>query len=359
VWANQGERLTPYDKLTLDVESVASALVVYNTDAATVSLSETSANISVQNLSSAAATSTEAVTNVAQFYDSVSGLTQDDGRNSLGGSDFVVDNCVIYSINHHSGSALTTKTGDIETDTAAGGLSIDGLGGSAVLHRQFIQNTRIDTNEPFNIKLGHCARFRLLNCTQELGASSYSRTAASRYNTALVQLLTYDEAGSDFPSGVNYNQEYTDFYLDGYRLNLREDANIGGDVDIEGSLTVGTGALVCDSTERVTLKTRNPTTNVVSDALYIDIDDFQVFSRLISNADNTLPLGRNSNRWSEGYITTVRTGDGTTKWTSGSGSPEGALLAVVGSMYTRTDGGVGTTLYVKETGTSSTGWVAK
>jgi hypothetical protein len=172
-------------------------------------------------------------------------------------------------------------------------------------------------------------------------------------------LISYDEGGSDFDGGVNYNQEYTDFYLDGYKLNLREDANIGGDVDIEGSLTVGTGALVCDSTERVTLKTKNPTTGSVSDALYIDIDDFQVFSRLISSADNTLPLGRNNNRWSEGYITTVRTGDGTTKWTSGSGSPENVLSAVVGSMYTRTDGGAGTTLYIKETGTGNTGWVAK
>lgn len=44
---------------------------------------------------------------------------------------------------------------------------------------------------------------------------------------------------------------------------------------------------------------------------------------------------------------------------SGSGSPEGVLTAVVGSLYTRTDGGTGTTLYVKETGTGNTGWVAK
>ena len=46
-------------------------------------------------------------------------------------------------------------------------------------------------------------------------------------------------------------------------------------------------------------------------------------------------------------------------WTSGSGSPESVVTAPVGSMYTRTDGGAGTTLYVKESGTGSTGWVAK
>lgn len=44
---------------------------------------------------------------------------------------------------------------------------------------------------------------------------------------------------------------------------------------------------------------------------------------------------------------------------SGSGSPEGVKTAPVGSLYTRTDGGAGTTLYVKETGTGNTGWVAK
>lgn len=48
-----------------------------------------------------------------------------------------------------------------------------------------------------------------------------------------------------------------------------------------------------------------------------------------------------------------------TKFQSGTGSPESVVTAPVGSIYTRTDGGAGTTLYVKETGTGNTGWVAK
>ncbi len=44
---------------------------------------------------------------------------------------------------------------------------------------------------------------------------------------------------------------------------------------------------------------------------------------------------------------------------SGSGTPEGAVAAPVGTLFTRTDGGTSTTLYVKETGTGDTGWVAK
>lgn len=44
---------------------------------------------------------------------------------------------------------------------------------------------------------------------------------------------------------------------------------------------------------------------------------------------------------------------------SGAGSPEGVLTATPGSAYLNTSGGTNTTLYVKESGTGNTGWVAK
>lgn len=43
----------------------------------------------------------------------------------------------------------------------------------------------------------------------------------------------------------------------------------------------------------------------------------------------------------------------------GSGTPEGAITAGIGSFYMRTDGGAGSSIYVKESGTGNTGWVAK
>jgi hypothetical protein len=44
----------------------------------------------------------------------------------------------------------------------------------------------------------------------------------------------------------------------------------------------------------------------------------------------------------------------------GSGSPEGVVTAPIGARYSRTDGGTGTSFYVKESGGStSSGWVAK
>jgi len=43
----------------------------------------------------------------------------------------------------------------------------------------------------------------------------------------------------------------------------------------------------------------------------------------------------------------------------GSGTPEGAVTATVGSIYLRNNGGVGSSFYVKETGSGNTGWAAK
>jgi hypothetical protein len=46
-------------------------------------------------------------------------------------------------------------------------------------------------------------------------------------------------------------------------------------------------------------------------------------------------------------------------WTSGSGSPEGVVTAPVGSLYSRSDGGLLTSLYVKQSGSGNTGWDGK
>lgn len=43
---------------------------------------------------------------------------------------------------------------------------------------------------------------------------------------------------------------------------------------------------------------------------------------------------------------------------TGSGTPEGAVTAAVGSTYRRTDGGASTSFYTKESGSGNTGWVA-
>jgi hypothetical protein len=61
----------------------------------------------------------------------------------------------------------------------------------------------------------------------------------------------------------------------------------------------------------------------------------------------------------------IRIGYGTTAGADvigiyyGTSTPEGVVTANVGSLFLRTDGGASTTLYVKTSGTSNTGWTAK
>jgi hypothetical protein len=44
---------------------------------------------------------------------------------------------------------------------------------------------------------------------------------------------------------------------------------------------------------------------------------------------------------------------------SGAGSPNGVVTANIGSLYLNNTGGANTSLWIKESGTSNTGWVAK
>lgn len=94
------------------------------------------------------------------------------------------------------------------------------------------------------------------------------------------------------------------------------------------------------------------TFNTVNEYLFSSV-------RLAPSIDNAKVLGNSTARFSDGYLTRLRPGAGAVIWTSGVGTPEGVVTAVVGSMYTRTDGGANTTLYIKESGTGNTGWVAK
>lgn len=89
--------------------------------------------------------------------------------------------------------------------------------------------------------------------------------------------------------------------------------------------------------------------------------DIHAFSGIVRpTTDNTLLLGGAANRWAQVHANQVHLGPASDRIIrSGTGSPEGAITAPPGSIHLRTDGGAGTTFYVKETGVGNTGWVAK
>lgn len=86
----------------------------------------------------------------------------------------------------------------------------------------------------------------------------------------------------------------------------------------------------------------------VSDQAYTATITGEAWDRLRILADGTIQRGLGAANPSAGAIDKV-----------GNGTPEGVVTAPVGSTYHRMDGGAGTCLYVKESGTGNTGWVAK
>lgn len=86
----------------------------------------------------------------------------------------------------------------------------------------------------------------------------------------------------------------------------------------------------------------------------VRLDDLGIFP----NVDNTKSLGKASNLFNKIFADRYHLNGGNFI-VSGEGAPNGVITAPVGSMYTNRVGGAGTTLYVKESGTGNTGWVAK
>lgn len=79
------------------------------------------------------------------------------------------------------------------------------------------------------------------------------------------------------------------------------------------------------------------------------------------DTSNGLTLGSTTNFMNFNSNGTVFLFNGVTAllWGFGIGSPEGVAVGKVGSLFLRTDGGAGTTLYVKQSGTGNVGWVGK
>lgn len=82
-------------------------------------------------------------------------------------------------------------------------------------------------------------------------------------------------------------------------------------------------------------------------------------SHVLPIADATYDIGAVSTRVRNVYAGFYRFASASNGIYNGTGSPEGVVTADKGSMYLRTDGGANTTLYIKESGTGNTGWVAK
>lgn len=189
-----------------------------------------------------------------------------------------------------------------------------------------------------------------------------------------VNGVTVRNCGTGFVSGYGRSDLIAGLSVDMGGLTGRA-------IDLQNSVGMGlTGAVVANlAAGQIAVRVQTSTDCFVSVEV-ADMGDatsyFASFSS--SSARNTVRFGRVVGQASDTPLATSRLVDnsggvgnavefGDSVWTVasnvirnivGTGSPEGVVTARIGSQYRRYDGGASTTLYVKESGTSSSGWRA-
>ena len=140
----------------------------------------------------------------------------------------------------------------------------------------------------------------------------------------------------------------------GIDADLRKNIDVSGNTQIDGARTFC--AFDSGATAKVTINNNIITTGdnavIPSDDLIINLG-ITGLSNYMSNNSISKDIMETANK------TWRATNGGIATNEKVHGTPEGVVIAGVGSTVTRTDGGIGSTFYIKESGTGSTGWVAK
>ena len=268
------------------------------------------------------------------FHNNTTGILLDSGANAN-----TFDSCLIHS------NTIGADTAD-SLDLATGG---GGFGGPyyGVLNNLFL-NCDIEENST-GIRLQFNTAFNTIDgCYFEnnllYGASIFGNGTADADGNRIVN-SSFTGSGSR----INIGGDAVFTYIVGnfangigggnYLINLASNTD---KIIIRSNRNYGAGAGVVDLAGIIG-------TNV-------DIDYFDGNNRYVHmNNGRVVFQGGFSPRFSDGLFIS----SGNSKILSGSGTPEGSVSASIGSLFLRTDGSTGTTLYVKESGTGNTGWVAK
>jgi hypothetical protein len=171
-------------------------------------------------------------------------------------------------------------------------------------------------------------------------------------------------------AGTLDDHDSTYFATDSLTCHLAGDETITGKKTVRNDIVIET----VNGTAAKVLYFDNKTTGVYDFKMYapndnsgFTIEALKTNAKLIFNNDgDTLTIAGNT-VWNAGNFGKTQidalginaSSVGNVFVYSGSGSPEGVVTAATGSLYTSTAGGSNTTLYVKESGSGNTGWVAK
>ncbi len=185
-----------------------------------------------------------------------------------------------------------------------------------------------------------------------VGSNSASDVTA--YNSGTTLIATTVDAGTDQITVTAHGLSGTNYLY--YTGSVT--TNIGG-----LALNQPLGFTVVDAnTLQLDTDWDNMTNTGSGDASFVlmhELDNVTIIGHNIEpEKDNQAIVGNDATEELKTGAEIIKLGNGLLVVT-GSGSPEGSVTAPIGSMYLRTDGGSGTSFYVKESGTGNTGWVAK
>lgn len=357
------------------------------------------------------------------YYDAVSDANYPDLRGASGFSDFNVYGGRFYSTFHHSGRRVSDPTtsplswDDIDNDDiySPSALTIDGwaaTSGSTTHSQGAIRGmcffgTRFASSEKYRVRLGLCDEiFGIGRTWIESGPGPYQNTAGATINvndyanqtyghicghstkTGYVELdhvvggysqswLRAGKYGASSAAGVRRIKSML-LETDTADLNSQQKAIL----DIRDTGAVGERAGVSINAFKPKIRFEDVSGSALDFDIVVDGNTFEIRTgnaatdtalatslvkisgntgAVYPSANGSQNLGQGDSAWNRAYIKEIRLGGDALprECAPGTGSPEGVVTAPVGSTYRRTDGGAGTSFYVKESGGGNTGWVGK
>jgi hypothetical protein len=327
----------------------------------------------------------------------------EDGRGAYGASDMYITECQFFALKRPSISGTPVYVKQIRTDRnwqlddgGGAAIEIDGLAGnsSRCIQKHFHSKNRVDGQSVLShIRLGRANAVTLEQCHPDGTVSRpdiYSAAAASYgWLTRTPYTKVTAQVGYGVPRPHPDAARVTDGWyqsvgttrlgnggIDGYgaligtRLRIEVPAVTGGEgrADViggnSGKASVRLGTTNNINTFRLQFfgssgngYVRNYGGNVLYEVPTGSYHNFQFRDAGTGTTTSRARLTETSFDVLNG-LRIGAIGVGGVLIRSGAGSPEGVLTANIGSMYLRTDGGTGTTLYSKESGTGSVGWVS-
>lgn len=191
----------------------------------------------------------------------------------------------------------------------------------------------------------------------ELEGQGWKTTATAASQSVRSRIVLLPVQGSTNPSGTLLFQKSIDGGAWATYLTL----DIGGSITTTGSI-FGSSSFTAGTSGSIAWNGRSIMSSPSNGVVRIGDNAGTDFGRLIfGGTSSSYPAIKRQSAGIDFVVgdDTAFTGTQDLYNRFGSGTPESVVTAPVGAVFHRTDGGAGTSFYVKESGAGNTGWVAK